>query len=271
VWEALLADMPLTALLRNLATMTRVGLLAPGSAAARKAVAELTDEGRLRKARVHPLAVLIALKTYASGRGLRGSGTWEPVPEIVKALDRAFYLAFRAVEPTGKRWLLALDVSGSMSCGTVAGAVGLTPRVASAAMALVTAATEKSHTLLGFSNVLVPVPIEAGMTLDQATAAMDRIPMGGTDCSLPMLHAARQKLEVDTFVVYTDSETWAGKVNPHKALVDYRQKMGIPAKLIVCGMVSNGFTIADPNDAGMLDMVGFDASAPAVMSDFARN
>ena len=31
VWEALLEDMPMTALVRNLATMTRVGVLAPGS------------------------------------------------------------------------------------------------------------------------------------------------------------------------------------------------------------------------------------------------
>ena len=33
-------------------------------------------------------------------------------------------------------------------------------------------------------------------------------------------------------------------------------------------MVSNGFTIADPEDGGMLDVVGFDAEAPGAMSDF---
>ena len=35
-------------------------------------------------------------------------------------------------------------------------------------------------------------------------------------------------------------------------------------------MVSNGFTIADPNDAGMLDVVGFDTATPQLMSEFAR-
>jgi 60 kDa SS-A/Ro ribonucleoprotein len=35
-------------------------------------------------------------------------------------------------------------------------------------------------------------------------------------------------------------------------------------------MVSNGFSIADPHDAGMLDVVGFDSAAPAVIADFAR-
>jgi 60 kDa SS-A/Ro ribonucleoprotein len=38
VWEALLDDMPMTALIRNLATMTRVGLVAPGADATRRVV-----------------------------------------------------------------------------------------------------------------------------------------------------------------------------------------------------------------------------------------
>jgi hypothetical protein len=33
-------------------------------------------------------------------------------------------------------------------------------------------------------------------------------------------------------------------------------------------MTSNGFTLADPNDRGMLDVVGFDTSVPAVVADF---
>ena len=35
-------------------------------------------------------------------------------------------------------------------------------------------------------------------------------------------------------------------------------------------MTSNGFTIADPHDRGMLDVVGFDTTAPAVIADFVR-
>ena len=75
--------------------------------------------------------------------------------------------------------------------------------------------------------------------------------MGGTDCALPMLDATKKKLDVDCFVVLTDSETWAGKIHPFEALQQYRAKMNKPhAKCVVVGMVSNGFTIADPNDAG---------------------
>src|SRR4051794_39522012 len=150
VWDALLEEMPTTALLRNLATMTRDGVLAPGSNGTARVVAELGDGDRIRRARVHPIALLAALRTYAAGGGVRGRASWVPVREVVDALDAAFYTAFGNVEPTGKRLLLALDVSGSMDAGDVAGAPGLTPREASAALALVTAATEQRYEVVGF-------------------------------------------------------------------------------------------------------------------------
>jgi 60 kDa SS-A/Ro ribonucleoprotein len=85
-----------------------------------------------------------------------------------------------------------------------------------------------------------------------------------------MLYATEKRLEVDAFVVMTDNETWAGKIHPVEALRNYRGTMGIPAKLVVVGMTSTGFSIADPDDGGMLDVVGFDAAAPAVIADFLR-
>lgn len=270
VWEALLAEMPMTAMIRNLATMTKVGLLSAMSAATKTVVSRLGDNARLAKARVHPIAVLAALITYKAGRGARGTATWNPVGEVVDALDGAFYASFKAIAPTGKRMLLALDVSGSMTCGSVSGVPGLSPRVASAAMALVTAATEPHHAFVGFSDELMPLSISPRQRLDDVVQATDRLPFGGTDCSQPMMWAERNNVDVDTFVIYTDNETWAGSVHPAQALRAYRQARGHPAKLVVVGMQSNGFTIADPNDAGMLDVVGFDTSTPSVISDFAQ-
>jgi 60 kDa SS-A/Ro ribonucleoprotein len=288
VWDALLDEMPMTALIRNLATMTRVGVLAPGSEGTAKVVAQLADSERIRKARVHPITVLAALRTYASGRGACGRGEWNPVREIVDALDAAFYTAFRNVEPAGKRLLLALDVSGSMVGGQVAGVPGLTPRDASAALSLVTAATESKYEVVGFfagkngyrkrgrqvwsgyTDGLTPLAISPRQRLDDAVKTVSDLPFGGTDCALPMLYAQARGLEIDTFVIYTDSETWAGDVHPVQALRDYRRLSGIQARLVVVGMVSNGFSIADPNDPGMLDVVGFDTATPQLISDFAR-
>ena len=115
-----------------------------------------------------------------------------------------------------------------------------------------------------------PVSLSPKTRLDDAVSQINRLPAGGTDCALPMLYATQNKLEVDAFVVYTDSETWAGAVHPCQALNEYRQKMGRPARLIVVGMIANQFSIADPADGGMLDVVGFSVDTPAVMSNFIR-
>ncbi|MFO0589143.1 MAG: TROVE domain-containing protein [Polyangiaceae bacterium] len=289
VWSALLPDMPPGAMIRNLGKMTNVGVLAPMSDASRLVVSRLTDKDRLARARIHPIAVLSALKVYEQGHGERAARranalSWTPVREIVDALNEAFYLAFKSVEPTGKKHLLALDVSGSMGCGMIAGVPGLTPRVATAAMAMATARVERDFAAVAFTAAssgyggqwgggesgITPLTLSPSQRLDDVIRTMESLPMGGTDCALPMIWATRHKVPVDTFVVYTDNETWAGNVHPFQALRQYRQKMGRNAKLIVVGMTATGFTIADPTDAGMLDVVGFDSSAPQVMADFAR-
>jgi len=270
VWEALLEKMPLTAMVRNLGKMTAVGLTKPLSAAASLIVSRLGDDDWLRKSRVHPLAVLVALKTYQQGHGDKGKLTWSPVGQIVDALDRAFYAAFGNVESTGKRFMLSLDVSSSMGGGLIAGMPGITPRVGSAAMALITAATEPNFVANGFTTGLTPLSISPRQRLDDVIRTVSNLPFGGTDCSLPMVHALREVLPVDVFCVYTDSETWAGHIHPSQAIRAYREKTGIYAKLVVIGMVSNGFSIADPEDGGMMDVVGFDLATPGIISDFAR-
>jgi 60 kDa SS-A/Ro ribonucleoprotein len=271
VWEALLVKMPMTAMLRNLGVMARVGLLTALSVAEHIVVGKLGNAELLRKARIHPIAVLSALKIYGRGHGERSDAKWTPTARVVDALDAAFYLAFGNVEPSNKRLMLALDVSGSMGGGVIAGVPGLTPRDASAVMAMVTARTEDKYALMGFATQFMPLNISSRMRLDDVVKTISNLPFGGTDCALPMTHAMEKGLSVDTFVTYTDSETWANPtLHPAQALVQYREKTGIPAKMIVVGMTANNFSIADPNDAGSLDIVGFDTAAPQLISDFAR-
>ena len=85
-----------------------------------------------------------------------------------------------------------------------------------------------------------------------------------------MLYATEAGKQYDTFIIYTDNETYAGRMHPHQALEQYRERTGINAKLIVVGMTATNFTIADPNDAGMLDVAGFDSAVPNLISDFSR-
>lgn len=279
VWDALLdSGIPQTALMRQLPRLTRLGMLPDQGGRTDEVAARLTDGLRLRRARVHPVNVLVAQRTYASGRSARGSSMWEPSRRITDALDAAFYTAFGAVEPSGTRTLLAVDVSGSM--GMPISGMPITAREASAALALVQLATEPSATAVGFTtrqgsrtwtdSALAPLRISPRQRLDDALRVIDQMPMSGTDCALPMLYATQRGLQIDTFVIYTDNETWAGEIHPHQALAEYRRRSGIPAKLVVVGMSSTGFSVADPSDPGMLDVVGFDAAVPSLISDFAR-
>jgi 60 kDa SS-A/Ro ribonucleoprotein len=274
VWEALLPNLGLTAVLRNLNKMTAVGLLAPLSAATSFVTTLLSDADALRKARVHPLAVLNALRVYGSGHGDKGALTWTPVAAVVDALDAAFYASFGHVTPTGKRLLLALDVSGSMSAH-IAG-TGLSCRDACAALALVTANVEKDYAIVGFTAsshfmgaAISPLAISPRQRLDDVVRYMEGLRFGSTDCALPMIYATKERMEVDAFCVYTDSETWAGSVHPKQALRAYREKLNRPtAAQVVVGMTATEFTIADPADPRTLDVVGFDLQTPEAIAAF---
>jgi 60 kDa SS-A/Ro ribonucleoprotein len=284
-WRAMLPTLGLGAMVRNLGNMTRLGTIKPLSEAEAIVVERLTDEAAIRKSRLHPFSILLAMAVYSSGRGVRGSSAWDASRAVVDALDGAFYKAFANVKASGKRVLVALDVSGSMGSPIMGSPI--TCRDATAALALITMSTERKTHVVGFTSAghasrryggrwgggetaLSRLAISPRQRLTDAVQAVSNLPFGGTDCALPMLYALEQSIEVDAFYVYTDNETWAGAVHPVQALKQYRRKTGIPAKLVVVGMTATGFSIADSDDAGMLDVVGFDAGAPAVMADFIR-
>ena len=272
VWDALLhagKGMPMGALLRNLGNLGKHGLLDPNSDNARFVMDRLSDVNNLRAARIHPIDVIKAKIVYENGAGNLGKGVWVPNHRVVDALEETFYVSFDTVEPTGKRGIIALDVSSSMTWGDIGGIRGFTPRVASAVMAMVTMRVEREFELLAFSHELVPIKLSRHDSLDTVIKTIDRISFGGTYCDLPMRYAKDKGIPADYFAVYTDSETMGR--NPSEALRSYRKALRKPdAKLIVVGMVANEFSIADPKDQNMLDVVGFSTDAPAVMSEFIR-
>lgn len=275
VWEALLeVGLPQTALMRQLPRLTQLGLLDFGSPHLDPLCRQLTDPDRLRRARLHPMSLLVALRTYSSGLSVRGNGAWTPAPVVVDALDAAFYTAYGTIEPSDRRHLLALDVSGSMTA-SIAG-MPLSAREASAALALITASIEPAHHIVGFTGrspsrpALTQLNISPRQRLDDAIRAISGLPFGTTDCAQPMIYATDHNIEVDVFTVYTDNETYFGDIHPYQALQRYRRLVNPTAKLVVVGMTATEFTIAEPTDPGMLDVAGFDTAVPGVISDFGR-
>ncbi len=198
--------------------------------------------------------------------------SWNPVSVIQDALEYAFYASFNYVESTGKNYLVGVDVSGSMGWGTVAGMDCLKPCEGAAAMAMTIARTEKNYKIMAFADSFRELKITASDSLDTVLRKTRGLNFGGTDCALPMVYAKKHNLDVDVFVVITDNETWAGNTQPFQALKKYRESAGNrrDAKLVVIGMTGTPFTIADPKDPGMLDIVGFDANAPIIISQFVK-
>lgn len=267
-WAAQLPTIGLTALMRNLGNMSRIGLIKPLSAAEKLVAERLTDGEAIRKSRLHPFNILVAQRTYESGQGFRSSNTW-PVSQVVaSALEKAFYTSFKNVQPSGKRFLFGLDVSGSMSAKMNNSNVSCCE--ATAAMSLVSLNVEPQTHVVGFYKEVVDLGIRKGMSLAEATKRTQDRNFGSTDASAAMRYALEKGLDVDVFVVMTDNETWCGNIHPTEALREYRRRTKINAKLVVVGMTATNFSIADPRDLGMLDLVGFDTSAPAIMADFAR-
>lgn len=267
VWDELLPHIGLTALIRNLSRLSSIGYIKPLKDIS-KITALFTDEN-IKRSRLHPLNVAVALRTYDSGRGFRGSLTWEVNTDIVDLLNKVLIKSFNNVESTNKRTLIALDVSGSMSNGNVCNSF-LRPIDAEAILAMSMVKSEPKIHTMAFSGELVQFPIYKNSTMKEVLKQIDRMDFGGTDCSLPMIYAQKNNIEVDTFIIMTDNETWAGKIHPFEALKQYRKSSGINARLVVIGMTSTKFTIADPTDKGMLDVVGMDTSVPELIASFSK-
>lgn len=272
VWEALLENMPYGALLRNITTLARVGLLVPGRFdIINQVTSMLRNKEAITHSKTHPMAILIAARTYAFGHSFgvhahRESTVWPVVGEVEDALTDAFYEAFGNLPATGKRLLVAVDFSASM--GSPAGDTPLSACEASAALALAYGHSEPNVSFLGFATSMKPLDISKKQRLDDVIRMVNRICGEGTDCAVPIKYAMAQHLAVDAFLILTDSQSWAGDRHVSVALEQYRRQTNIPAKMIVVQMVYNEANISDPNDPLSLNVVGFDGATPAAITSF---
>ena len=337
--EQLQVNMPITALIRNLGVMSSKDMFntSVGSFEHRQFTEKLvnavrdhiTNENVIIRGRVHPVAVLQALKTYRRGRGTKGSLSWSSNPIIVQALESAINIAFKCVHATGCDEMHFIDISGSMSTDSAIPGISAMEAMTIQMLAFVKASLreqnggrqiigvfdtegqivfdsdptnsekvfatnadsrstinsfrEKYETSWGLhyydygqycsghvkKNIFDPESI----SYSNAKSILQNFRMGGTDCAVPIMRAydlaSKGLARVENIYVYTDNETWFGNVHPTVALKEYR-KLVPNAKLIVVAATPTKFTIADPADAGMLDVVGFDTGAPNVIYDFAK-
>ena len=260
--------MPMMTMLHSLGKMSNLELLTSGSFEEYLVVSKLNNKEFLKSTHIHPFSLLVALMQYKTGHGSKGNLSWTVNTTVTKALEGAFYTAFQFVPPTRKRYLLAVDFSMSMR-RPVFGSSGIKAFEASLAMVLLTAKMETNVEVITFSREYTKLVIKKDDTLDSVMKKCHDLEFAVADCSKPMQYAKDNNKIFDVFIVYTDSEIGRSTMDPAEALSQYREYSKIyDARLIVVGMVSNGFTVADPDDPFMMDIVGFDTDAPKAMMNF---
>jgi 60 kDa SS-A/Ro ribonucleoprotein len=276
VWTELAQTVGLTALIRNLARMTRIGALAPFADVASVVAGRLADGDALARARVHPMDLYLAYKAYSSGRSQPAprtpAQTWQPVGAISDALADAYELSFGAVEPSGRRLLVTVDSSGSM-CGWAQVVSGGSPlgsgyEVANAVAAMLARIEGGNVHVIDVDTAVHASKVTPRTSLRELAGW--RGSGGGTDLSLPFSWALARSLDVDGIIVLTDSETWAGRQHPVQALEAYRRLVNRHVRVVVVSMTATGMVVAEPAQAGVLNVAGLDASLPRVITAFLR-
>jgi 60 kDa SS-A/Ro ribonucleoprotein len=285
VWSTILPNLPITATIRNLRNMAIYGVLNPFSENSKMVASRISDRDIIRKGRVHPIQFLNAIMTYPVGetrvfqggmlhyKGNKKDNTsWVVDKDIVEALNVGFSHGFDNVEPSNKRILVALDISGSMGWQPCLGMRTVNPREASAALSLITVNTEPNHMIGVFTREFRQFTgIKSGMDINSAINAISGLNFGGTNITSPIEWLTKHNLEVDAIFCYTDNETyWYGSPHPCQALEKYRQRFGINTKFVTVSMCANRTTVADPNDPNMLDIVGFDTATPKIISEYLK-
>lgn len=289
VWKTLFFNGQLNGqnLLRNLKRLHEVGAFDDILFASRVG-ATLSDREVISKGRIHPMQYLFAMKAanvlsdsgsgyYLSYYDRTASPGKKLTGPVADGLDAGFYASFASAPRINGAVMIGVDVSGSMASPIMSSRVDyrrvqnqISCAQGAGAMAMLVARTAPAYYIHGFAGNFRDLGISASDKLPAVMRKVHDNNFGTTDCSLPMMHALHNRIKVDTFVVITDNETYAGMVKPSEALKRYRSKINSKAKLVVIGMTATPFTIADPDDSGMLDVVGFDANAPVVISEFAN-
>lgn len=270
-WQLLFNTMPIGALLRNLGSLTQLDVLrADEPENLQRVQSVLTNPKYLRKGRIHPIDVLKALKTYQSGGAVgRSKKTWKPVPRITDILEQALELSFEVVKPTGKVFLHAVDVSGSMSWNTVS-SMGLTCCEIATAMALVTAKAEKNYVIRGFATEFRDLKISRRDTFRSALEKASNQNFGGTDASVAYDWMLQHRFKADVICFWTDSESWAGRRHPSQALAEYRRRVNPNAKAVYVTLTPYNITLVDPDDPLSWDLGGFDPGIPRLIQMIAK-
>jgi 60 kDa SS-A/Ro ribonucleoprotein len=267
VLSYLLDNMPLNALVRNLNRFAYNGLTKGNTEITKRIVSKLTNAEYVGKAGMHPVNVINSMLTYANGRGTKGDKTWDVNQNIVDALSETYELSLKALVPTGKNILVAVDVSGSMTSVRV-GTMQMSAAQVANVLALTILKSEKNAELLWFDTHQVKATMGRRTSVDEAIRMTPQ--GGGTDCSVPLTYANNTQNNYDAIIILTDGETWAGHQHAFDVLRQYRSNVNQNVKVIEIALAANPHSVLPADDGNLLRVVGFDSSVTEIINEYLK-
>lgn len=264
VLNALLENMPIMALMRNLNRFAYNNMTDGMTDTTVNIIRKLTDRQLIEKSGVHPVFVLNAMNQYSKGRGDKSTKTWNANQRIIDAMETAFQASFGNVDSSDKRILVAIDISGSMDAP--AAGTSMTCREVGALQGFLTYKTQPLSELLYFDTKMYEPNFGANVSFREVLKNTRQ--GGGTDCSLAFQYALTKKRFYDAIVIYTDNETWAGKQHSDALLKEYR-KINPDVKVIEIAMEANPYSTL-PEDKNLLRIVGYDSAIPELINNFIK-
>lgn len=221
IWEALLKDMPLFALIRHLSVLERHGLVEKHREWLQERVA---DKEAIKRAMILPQRYVEAYR-YINTHWLKD------------ALRLGVEKSVTSIPDIKGKTAIFLDRSGSME-----GKILMT--AATFAFSLYKKTCGDCLFMLFNTKLYDPKPSLYDSIISQA----ERIEaLGGTDTSVGIRHLLENKIAVDNIIIITDEEQNAGS-SFNIQLSDYRRKINSDAKVIIVNVSPYANAMNPPED-----------------------
>lgn len=233
VWESIIPNLPIFALLRNLATLERHGVL---DAAKDRIVNLFGDAEQVRRSKIFPFRFLEAIKHVNA-------------PWAQDALRVALEYSFAGAEQLTGKTVIALDISGSMSGHIQMASV----------FGISTARRSDGSRFMLFNDRVGDLPVSR---VDSVLTQAQRIGTnGGTDTGQPIALMIHERFKADNLVLITDEQQNQGQ--PFMNLVSqYRRNVNSALKVFVLNVAPyTGGALLDTRDPGNYYVYGLTESS----------
>ncbi|XP_013775576.1 60 kDa SS-A/Ro ribonucleoprotein-like [Limulus polyphemus] len=275
IWLCLISRLPVRVLVAQLPRLHRLGFLKHKSPVFKPLLERLNTEITLAVNNLNPLQTFIIIKhleILQKGPADKTVFHIHKHSQLNNTLQMLQRSSFKMVQSTNKRYLVAIDIRGSMFHGRkTSGCRYLCSADAACLvlMALAQAESGRLTTLVFSKDGLEEIEVDKEMSHGDVFKKLRETPMGTVNLAGPLQWAKEKKKSFDVILICTDNQIQP-EVHPVDAFKDYRKDLDLPqARLVVCAFSSKDNFLAPSDDPDVLHVAGFDENVLQVIQDFA--